>query len=523
MFTRNNYQIDPFLPSLKFILLSLLLASLSVITAKDFRGAELRTFESFTYGRFEVKMRSARGSGLLSSFFTYHDGGLGWNELDVEILGQKNNEVQFNAITPGQVNHVFTKRTSYSPHDSYHIYAFEWTPEYLAWFIDGVEVHRQTGNHVQTLIHPQKIMMNIWQSESVSWVGEFDPDILPVFAYYDWVKYYSYTPDSGDYGTDGDFTHSWTDDFKVWDQDRWAKATHTFGGNNVDFIHENISFYNGNMILCLTQPDDVGYDPVFPPFDQSLHLYNDFESNDSFQWFRWNGLDSKSLRTVPNPHVSSANPSNQVLEVIRLNSYTYFYTPLPEELDLSESHTFAMQMLVNVPNTTVTFKLQNNRLASPTSNEVTSKRLVEKANEWTKLYFDFSPALNRLDFNQIVIQVSDDNGIIDTCYIDGLYGPPILSTGLHEDIPTPKNFNLRNYPNPFNASTTFAFSVPEASQVDFDVYDIRGNQVADIVSDFLSQGEYRYNWPVGNLGSGVYFSRLRFNNKVHQRKILLLR
>ena len=38
------------------------------------------------------------------------------------------------------------------------------------------------------------------------WVGEFDESILPVYAYYDWVKYYSYTPGEGTYGSFNNFS-----------------------------------------------------------------------------------------------------------------------------------------------------------------------------------------------------------------------------------------------------------------------------------------------------------------------------
>lgn len=524
VFTRNRKRFGGLGAILQvFVLVLLSLGMMSSLSAKDYCGGELRTFESYTYGRFEVKMRSARGSGMLSSFFTYHDGGLGWNELDVEIMGSKVNEVQFNAITPGQVNHVYTKKTNFFPYTGYHVYAFEWTPSYVAWFIDGEEVHRQTGSHIQQLVHPQKIMMNIWQPESVGWAGEFDPAILPVFAYYDWVKYYAYNENSGDYGSDNNFSHRWTDDFTFWDQSRWAKATHTFGGNNADFMYENIAFYNGNMILCLTEPDDLGFDPAFPPFDQKLDLYNGFEITDPFEWYRWNGLDGQRLQPVDNPDVGDGNPSGHVLETVRLNNYTAFYAPLSEGLDLSENHTFSMLVLTRVPDTKVIFKLQNNKLAGPTSNEVTSSRVVVTPNVWTKLYFDFSPAVNRQDLNQIAIQFSDGDTKIDTCYIDDIYGPPVLTTNINEDISVPEDFELKNYPNPFNATTTFSFKLPESTQVEFDIYDIKGNLIDEMISGFLERGEHHYSWPAEDLVSGVYLGRLRYKNNIVQRKFLLLR
>lgn len=233
--------------------------------AKDFKGAELRTKASFTYGRFEVRLKSAAREGVLSSFFTYHDGGAGWNEIDIEILGRYERDVQFNAITPGQSHHVRHQPVAFNPHLDFHVYAIEWTPSYVAWFIDGVEVYRQTEAHVATLNKPQKIMMNIWNPVYANWAGAWNADVLPAFAYYDWVSYATYTPGSGTSGTGNNFTLQWRDDFNAWDQTRWAKATHTFDGNQCDFVPENAVFQNGMMILCLTQPANLGWNDRSAP------------------------------------------------------------------------------------------------------------------------------------------------------------------------------------------------------------------------------------------------------------------
>ncbi|MDZ7289752.1 MAG: family 16 glycosylhydrolase [candidate division KSB1 bacterium] len=225
---------------------------------KPYRGAEYRTKASYQYGRFEVRMKSAPGNGMLTSFFTYHDptpfSAANWNEIDIEILGRYSNEVQYNTITPGRIDHVHRQVVKFNPHLAFHVHAFEWTPDYVAWFVDGHEVHRQTASHVSTLSRAQKIMMNIWQPNSVSWVGLFDPAGLPYHGFYDWVKYYAYTPGVGD-----NFTLQWTDNFDNWDQSRWDKATHTFDGNNAQFIQDNAVFRNGYLILCLTSPAATGY------------------------------------------------------------------------------------------------------------------------------------------------------------------------------------------------------------------------------------------------------------------------
>ena len=248
-----------------FFLIILILQPIA--SAKEFKGAEYRTKEAFTYGRFEVRMKSPYREGMLSSFFTYWDGGEGiWNEIDIEIMGRYDDNIQFNTITPSQSgNHVGHLPVSFAPNLDYHTYAFEWTPQYVSWFVDGVQVLQQLGTHIQTLTKPQKIMMNVWNPQYENWAGVLNPLSLPAFAFYDWVGYYSYTPGSGNYGTGNNFTHDWTDDFDSWDTIRWDKATHTFGGNGVDFIQENAVFNDGKLILCLTNSTHLGYSDAIPP------------------------------------------------------------------------------------------------------------------------------------------------------------------------------------------------------------------------------------------------------------------
>jgi beta-glucanase (GH16 family) len=238
--------------ALSVFLVSFLSGSAS---AKPYRGAEYRTIATMTYGRFEVRMRSAQVSGMLASFFTYYDPASPWNEIDIETLGRYSNETQFTTIVPTQNDtHVQRQTLAFNPHAAFHVYAIEWTPDYVAWQADGVEVYRQTGAHIAQIVKPQKLMMNIWQPAYVDWVGTFNPANLPVYAYYDWVKYYAYTPGTGDI-----FTLQWTDDFTSFDPLRWQKATHTWDGNNSQFVQENVVFSNGYMILCLTDSAHSGY------------------------------------------------------------------------------------------------------------------------------------------------------------------------------------------------------------------------------------------------------------------------
>ena len=245
----------------------ILIICLSFVYSQDYRGAELRTVDPVLYGKFEVRYKPAQGEGLVSSFFTYNDDhpNTEWNEIDIELLGRFPNIVDMNVIT--NTSHLRTHFTTLDTHVDFNEYGFEWTPDYVAWFINGEEVYRQTDEHISDLIHPSKIMMNIWNPVYDDWVGFWDDRVLPRFAYYDWVRYASYTPGDGDSGTDGNFTHQWQDDFNEFDGARWEKSdNHTWGGNQSTFIRENIIFEDGHLILCLTDDDNIGYQDQNRPY-----------------------------------------------------------------------------------------------------------------------------------------------------------------------------------------------------------------------------------------------------------------
>lgn len=93
-----------------------------------------------------------------------------------------------------------------------------------------------------------------------------------------------------------------------------------------------------------------------------------------------------------------------------------------------------------------------------------------------------------------------------------------------EQIPTA--FMLKqNYPNPFNPSTNIEYSVTGSQHVILKVYDILGNEVATLVNDIQSPGDYKvsFNSDRNHLSSGIYFYQLRAGNFVQTKKMILLR
>lgn len=84
-----------------------------------------------------------------------------------------------------------------------------------------------------------------------------------------------------------------------------------------------------------------------------------------------------------------------------------------------------------------------------------------------------------------------------------------------EEISTPKNYILnQNYPNPFNPKTIIKFRISDFGFVSLKIYDVLGNEVATLVDEYKSVGNYEVEFNVGtsqdlSLPSGVYFYQLR--------------
>lgn len=103
-----------------------------------------------------------------------------------------------------------------------------------------------------------------------------------------------------------------------------------------------------------------------------------------------------------------------------------------------------------------------------------------------------------------------------------------FSTGIDDDVVQPTDFKLgRNYPNPFNPSTTIRFSVPYASHVRISVYNVLGRPVRELVGGFFVAGSYQVEWDARDdrhraLPSGIYFYTMTAGRYVETAKMTLL-
>jgi len=105
------------------------------------------------------------------------------------------------------------------------------------------------------------------------------------------------------------------------------------------------------------------------------------------------------------------------------------------------------------------------------------------------------------------------------------------SNVVEAEIISPIEFSLaQNYPNPLNPSTTIRYSIPnvtlsgvEGSRVQLKVYDVLGNEVAVLVDEYKSAGNYDIDFNSQDLSTGIYFYKLKIGKNELVKKMLLLR
>ncbi|MEW6703068.1 MAG: T9SS type A sorting domain-containing protein, partial [Bacteroidota bacterium] len=74
-----------------------------------------------------------------------------------------------------------------------------------------------------------------------------------------------------------------------------------------------------------------------------------------------------------------------------------------------------------------------------------------------------------------------------------------------------------------NPSTTIQFALPVAGNYSLKVYNIIGQEVANLIQSELTAGVHKINFDASRLASGVYFYRLSGKNVNISKKMLLIK
>jgi beta-glucanase (GH16 family) len=180
-------------------------------TTRDFTSARLKTQGTFEqpYGRFEARLQVPFGQGIWPAFWMLGSdiGTVGWpvcGEIDVmENIGREPTLVHGTVHGPGYSGANGPGAAYSLPDeapfaDDFHLFAVEWEPEAIRWYVDGVHFHTLTPADLPASArwvfdHPFFMLLNV--AVGGNWPGNPDATTqFPQRLLVDYVRVYRAGP-----------------------------------------------------------------------------------------------------------------------------------------------------------------------------------------------------------------------------------------------------------------------------------------------------------------------------------------
>ena len=155
-----------------------------------------------TYGRYEARIKLPKGQGIWPAFWLLGSdiGTAGWpacGEIDImENIGKEPATVYGTLHGPGYSgsngfqNHVTLENGNF--YDAFHVYALEWEPNEIRWYIDGKQYHTAKPELVHgawKFDHPFNVILNL--AVGGGWPGNPDANTsFPQQMLVDYVRVY---------------------------------------------------------------------------------------------------------------------------------------------------------------------------------------------------------------------------------------------------------------------------------------------------------------------------------------------
>ncbi|WP_259741082.1 family 16 glycosylhydrolase [Pseudomonas frederiksbergensis] len=167
---------------------------------KDYSSAMVRTIERGFYGYYEARAKPMNSAGSSAFWLAWTGMADNATEIDIFEIGGKTKNAAFDRLynmnahvwaTPQSTEHVANGSTWVSPWrlaNTFHVYGFDWQPDTLRWYVDGVLVRESKNTH---FFFPMQI---VFDSEAMwDWFGVVDDADLPSTFRVDYVKVWQHS------------------------------------------------------------------------------------------------------------------------------------------------------------------------------------------------------------------------------------------------------------------------------------------------------------------------------------------
>jgi len=212
--------------------------------------------------------------------------------------------------------------------------------------------------------------------------------------------------------------------------------------------------------------------------------------------------------------------------------YVYYAGPPEYVLTITDAATGTVEKSISHPGGVVSLALFDVDGQSPDeiliANSNGKIQAIDGASFNIVAISDVLPAISFLVFEDLT-----GDAMPEICISDGdslfLYG--FGPTGIEEQnkgIAASEFVLDQNYPNPFNARTTIRYYLPQGSNVELAVYNIKGQKVKTLVDGFQTVGFQTTTWDGrdksgSEVASGIYFYRIKTDYSQETRKMVLMK
>lgn len=310
--------------------------------------------------------------------------------------------------------------------------------------------------------------------------------------------------------------------------DRWEKRMSGLSSNGYTSIAYNPN--SGKTIL-------LGFDKVYVSSDLGIQWTTELTGNFdqveySAQQDKFYVSDLSSLLSSDGTVINFQTFAQNVFPLdfaikddpsdwkIGLASFDNFY-------EIDESGSTISLGLNGLPSGSFVEKVSYNSSADTWEGSYDDKIVVlnTNTNQWDEIaqLQNYVPGLTRIGSSNNSSSFGADILLVATLG-GGLYASA-SAVGISDDKKIIiDEFKLeQNYPNPFNPLTSIRYSIPKAAFVSIKIYNLVGEEIATIVNEVKSAGNYQIKFNALGLTNGIYFYKLQAGNFTETKKMVLLK
>ncbi len=338
------------------------------------------------------------------------------------------------------------------------------------------------------------------------------------------------------------------------------------------FLLFTITIYSGEKKV-LVEVFTNSHCPLCPPAHQAVTNYSQTANGNkivyvyyhmqfpypSDQLYQHNTIDAQAKNNLYGPYTSTPQAFFDGEHVT--NSYSSWATTLDGKV--SQESNFDLMLTGNYSDNEFTINAEVTKTNETISNDLTINYVVVEdviyqGNNGISDHKNVMRTIPNLNGTPIAVEVNETKNFSQTIvknnewntnnlkvivYIQSssskeVYQTELIDynnftvTGIKSENELPTEFTLeQNYPNPFNPSTTIKYSIPStvktqnsaAQHVLLKVYDILGKEVATLVNEQKTAGNYYINFNASELTSGIYFYKLNAGNFIKTKKMTILK